>query len=254
MTDNLDTVPRDVIVVEMRTEEDWVLSRHAVMASHGRTGALIVVDVSRLEPWEGFDPCAEIGELARTAQGNGQRLVALGQPTALGWDRCSASADVPFYPELATCLRLEVPAEGKSYGLLVTLPARLDHVAPVKQHLSSVVRRQHGDAEGFQVEILVDELALNAVENSPSSRSSYDLRFVLENHELILEVTNDFDEAIDSTRIMNRRLQSFDDSGGYMGERGRGLFLIARIADGLQIRAVEGDRVRVTVTKRLRAS
>ena len=248
---NVDTPARDVIVVPVASEEDLVLGRHAIQSAHARAGALVVLDLSQLEPWSGFDARAMLAELLRTTSGNRQDLVALGQPSSLGLPGGADDA-VRFYPELATCLRIEAPLTGRSYGVHLTLPARLEHLPPVKQHLAGIVRALHADAEAFQAEILVDELALNAVENSPSSRSAYDLRFVAENHELIIEVTNDFDEAVDSTRIMNRRLQSFDDSGRYMGERGRGLFLIARIADGLQIRAVEGDRVRVTVTKRLK--
>ena len=251
MTEAIDIPARDVIVVGIASEEELVLGRHAILAAHGRRGALVVLDLSQLEPWEGFDARAMIAELQRTTGGNGQQICAIGMPSAIGLR--GGHDDLSFYPELATCLRLEAPLDRKAYALNLTLPARLEHLAPVKQHLAGIIRTLHADAEAFQAEILVDELALNAVENSPSSRNAYDLKFVAESHELVIEVTNDFDEAVDSTRIMNRRLQSFDDSGRYMGERGRGLFLIARIADGLQIRAVEGDRVRVTVTKRLKS-
>ena len=116
---------------------------------------------------------------------------------------------------------------------------------------AEAVRVLHGDADAFQVELLVDELCLNAVENSPSEQNSYDVHMKCEGFELHVDVTNTFDDSVDSARIMHRRLQSFDDSGDYLGERGRGLFLVARIADGLQIRSVDGDRIRVSVTKRL---
>lgn len=242
----------DATLIDLRNEEEMILGRHALQASHARAGALFVLDMAELDPWTGFDACKLLGELMRTTEGNGQRLVAIGKPSAIGWDRCPGAAGLEFYPDLATALRIEAPVTDRTYALKLTLPARVEHLAPVKQHLAGVVRALHGDAEAFSSEILIDEMALNAVENSPSSRNAYDLAFSLENHELRVEVTNDFDEAVDSTRIMNRRLQSFDDSGRYLGERGRGLFLIARIADGLQIRAVDGDRVRVTVTKNLR--
>lgn len=250
MTETVDIPARDVMVVAISSDEELVLGRHAILAAHGRSGALIVLDLARLEPWDGFEPRAVLADLLRTTRGNRQELVALGSPSSLGLVG-GAADDVRFYPELATCLRIEAPLAGRAYGITITLPARIEHLAPVKQHLAGIVRALHGEAEAFSAEILVDELSLNAVENSPSSRNSFDLRLIDENHELVVEVTNDFDEAVDSMRIMNRRLQSFDDSGSYMGERGRGLFLIARIADGLQIRAVEGDRVRVTATKRM---
>jgi anti-sigma regulatory factor (Ser/Thr protein kinase) len=73
-----------------------------------------------------------------------------------------------------------------------------------------------------------------------------------EGDEFKLEVTNSFDPGAEPERTMHGRLQSFDASGSYLGERGRGLFLIARIADGLQIRSLPGDRIRVVATKRLR--
>lgn len=241
---------RHVILVPVSSEEDLVLGRHAIQAAHALAGARVVLDLSALESWPGLDVRTMLEDLRRTTAGNRQALVALGRPSSLGLAG-GAGDDVPFYGDLATCLRIEAPLAGRAYAIHLTLPARMDVLGPVKQHMASVVRALHGPPEAFQAEILLDEMALNAIENSPSSRNSWDLRFSIENLELGIEVTNDFDEAVDSTRIMNRRLQSFDDSGRYMGERGRGLFLIARIADSLQIRAVEGDRVRVTVKKRL---
>jgi len=248
----MDLATREFLILHVRVEEDLVLARHDLVSAHGRSGACVVFDVSALEPWPELDPAACLEEWLRTTTAHRQQLAILGSPGALGWDRSPVAHEVAFYPDLATCLKVEAPAVGGASAVEMTLPARVDYLPGLRQHLASVVKAQHGAAESFQVEILVDELALNAVENSPSSHNSYDLRFVLENHELLLEITNEFDEAVDSARIMNRRLQSFDDSGRYLGERGRGLFLIARIADGLQIRSLEGKRVRVTVTKRLR--
>ena len=239
-----DVEPVEIIIVPVADDEELVLGRHQVMAAHARAGAIVALDLTELEPGE-IDLPRVLADLVSTTSGNRQRLVVVGGKGADG-----GYAD-GGYADLATCLLAEAPVTGKAFGLIATVPARMSYVQPLRQHLVAAVRSCHGDKEAFQAELLVDELAVNAVENSPSSRNAWDLRFTLEHHHMLVEVTNDFDEAVDSARIMNRRLQSFDDSGRYMGERGRGLFLVARMADGLQIRAMEGDRVRVSVNKKM---
>ncbi len=240
--DRVDVKPVEVLVVAVSDEQDLILGRHEIVAAHARRGLHVILDLSDLEPWQGLDLSSVLRDLHATTSGNSQHLVLMGD---------GDDAAVPAFPDLSAALAHVAKPSGSAFGLTATVPARIAYVQHLRQHVVTAVRECHGEREAFQVELLVDELAVNAVENSPSSRSFWELRFALEHHQLLVEVTNDFDDLVDSARIMNRRLASFDDSGGYMGERGRGLFLVARMADGLQIRALEGDRVRVTVTKRL---
>ena len=235
-----------IMVVPIAIEEDVALARYAIQAAHASPGAVIALDLRHLDAVLAPQMPAMLDELARTAAGNAQRLVILAQEAAV-----AGAGDRPVLPDLRACLLAHAPVSGRSFGMELTLPARTEYLADVRTHVASAVRDQHGDPDGFQVEILLDELCLNAVENSPSPRSAYDVRIACEGHELQVDVTNAFDDSVDSEKIMHRRLQSFDDSGTYLGERGRGLFLVARIADGLQIRSIDRDRLRVTVTKRL---
>jgi len=140
---------------------------------------------------------------------------------------------------------------GRPFEASIELPARLDYVSAVRRHLARGVAAASGGMGTFQVEILVGELCLNAVENSPSPSDMYEVRSRCEGPDLAIEVTNVFDATVDTERIMQRRVESFDDSGKYLGERGRGLFIVARIADSLNIRSLDGDRIRVAITKRL---
>jgi anti-sigma regulatory factor (Ser/Thr protein kinase) len=232
------------VLVPLRVEEDVALARHAVQAAHAEREATIALDLTAVDPAAPVDVPSLVAEFARTATGNGQVLEVIGGPERpMGARR---------HADFATCLDQAMPLHGRAHAALLTLPARIETLAPVRAHLASIVRRLHGEADAFQVELLLDELCLNAVENSTSPRNTFDVAFRCEGHELAIDVTNVFDDSVDPARIMHRRLASFDDSGGYLGERGRGLFLIARLADGLQIRAVDEDRIRVSVTKRLR--
>lgn len=241
-----------ILVLPLAHADDAAIARHAVQAAHSRGALLIVLDV-QAEGASDPDP-ALVSELAYTARGNSQRLALLCRQAeradlVAGIDD-AARSHVVFHEGLADCLEAEA-TEPRSLALDLTLPARLAYLPTVRRHVAWLVRQRAGEDDAFPVEILVDELCLNAVENSPSDRSSYDLVVACEGDELTIEVTNVFDDRIDSARIMHRRLESFDDSGDYLGERGRGLFLIARIADGLEIRPLEPDRIRVSVVRRL---
>ena len=100
--------------------------------------------------------------------------------------------------------------------------------------------------------MLVDELCQNAIQNSPSNKSHYEVLFRTDEKRVRLEVTNQAAESFPPERIMQKRLDSFDDSGEYLGDRGRGLFLIARLADEMEIRTREDERITVSVEKIVR--
>ena len=236
-----------IIVVPWHATDDLASVRRAVDAV-GDDVACIVLDLG--DPDRGGPSVDEVSAalpaLRRAIEGQGRiaRIVSKEQAVEV--------EDLRRHPTLAACLAEVASPRDRTFEAALTLPARLEYLGPVRKHVAGAVKALHGDADAFQVEILVDELCLNAVENSPSSRSWYDVRFQCAGRELQIDVTNPFDASVEPERIMHRRIESFDDSGGYLGERGRGLFLIARIADGLQIRSLDGDLIRVTVTKRLR--
>ena len=233
------------MIVPLHGAVDVDRATAALDAVAGRGVAVLDLGATAAAP----DVAARIPAVLRHAE----RIVAQGGEACVACPdaRPEALSSLPRQASLSDCLAAVAPVSGRVFEVALSLPARLDYLAPVRKHLAGVIRALHDDADAFQVEILVDELCLNAVENSPSSMHAYDVRFRCEGLELQVEVTNLFDASVEPEPIMHGRLESFDDSGGYLGERGRGLFLIARIADGLQIRSLDGDRIRVTVTKRL---
>lgn len=236
-----------VVVVPLHAEADLAHATAALESLRGEPPITIVLDLHDPSGLGGpgrLRAFLEFTQGMAGAEGH-EAHVACPLPRPVGL------APIPWRPRIADCLAAAAPPSGPPVEVMLTLPARLEYLAPVRKHFAGIVRALHGDADAFQAEILVDELCLNAVENSPSTRSTYDVRFLCGGHELQIDVTNRFDAEIEPLRVMHRRLESFDDSGGYLGERGRGLFLIARIADGLQIRSLDGDRIRVTVLKRL---
>jgi anti-sigma regulatory factor (Ser/Thr protein kinase) len=238
-----------LLVIPFSTAEDVALGRYAVQAAHSTPGLVVALDA------EGASRSAVgprlVADVMQTTRGNGQSLAVIASDGAAGLLPEGPMAAPPVHRTLEDCLAAWTLDLGREDSLFMTLPARVDYIAPVRRFLVGLVRARHGDADAFPTEILVDELFLNAVENSPSDRNSFDVLFRCDGGELSMEVANVFDDTIDSARIMHRRLRSFDNSGDYLGERGRGLFLIARLADGLRIRSEPPDRIHVTVTRRL---
>lgn len=238
-----------VIVASFATREDVRSASAALEASSVGEETSLVLDVG-----VGGASAAALRDsgvsalVALAAERNAAVIVAAaaGVSLPLALDRASR------HDRVLDALRQLLPPQSHGFHARITVPARVEYLPALRQVLAEAVIAQHGEAEAFQVEILVDELCLNAAENSRSWTDTYDIVAVCEGHELQVEVTNTFDAGAEPEQTMNGRLQSFDDSGGYLGERGRGLFLIARIADGLQIRQLPGDRVRVVATKRLR--
>lgn len=240
------------VVVPVRNAEDVSFARYTVQASHAAEGACLVLDLLDAPEAACDDWDALLAEFERTARGNRQTFAVLWheEPCAR-LAPAAVAAGLVRHASLGACLaESRPPAEGELHAL-VTLPSRLDYVPEVKGWLAAVVRSRHGESDAFKVEIIVDELGHNAVDHSPSSHNFFDVAFRLRAHEIEIDVTNVYDDSLNTERIMQRRLKSFDASGDYMGDRGRGLFLVARLADGMQIRSLPGERVCVSVLKRL---
>jgi anti-sigma regulatory factor (Ser/Thr protein kinase) len=244
------------LIVPIRVADDVTLARYAIQAAHAEEGLLIVLDLTDARPGVVPDWARLLQEFGRTAAGNRQQFVVLAtEPGLKELFAASGQGDqgtvLRRHDHLVACLEALGPQAGDALAVELSLPARMSYLPFVRTYLSSLLRRAHGAANAFRIEILVDELCLNAVENSPSDQNSYELAFRCAGGVVEMDVTNVFDDSINSERIMQRRLKTFDASGDYLGERGRGLFLIARLADGLQIKSLEGDRIQVSVLKRL---
>ncbi|MEM7244862.1 MAG: ATP-binding protein [Acidobacteriota bacterium] len=223
------------------------IARYQVQAAHSRPGEEIAVD---LRTTHGFgDGLGElVHEFATTAGGNGQSLSVLTTPEGLPDGLIHDS--IPRFTGLEECLssRLGMP-DSLPCTVQLTLPTALDDLPPLRKYLASVQAHLVADEDSMPVEMLVDEVCQNAIENSPSNRNHFEVCFMVEETGVRIEVSNISDDSIVPERIMKKRLDSFDDSGTYLGERGRGLFLIARLADDLQIRT-DDERITVIVSRR----
>ena len=224
----------EVEILTLDGEEDAVLTRSHLLRLHSRPGAFLVLDLrrSRLD-----DPGALLEDLGRTARGNGQELRVLGR---------TAPPPEPDARGLEAALGESIPG----LAFRVSLPCRTEYLPELRRFFSARVSERFGEGCAFRFEVVMDELCLNAVEHSPSRDSRFEVECTTDGDTLHLVVSNEHPRQVDSSRIMTRRLREFDPSGTYMGERGRGLFLIARLVDGLNIRTGEG-RVQVHVWKEM---
>jgi anti-sigma regulatory factor (Ser/Thr protein kinase) len=229
----MDSAPR-VEVLPLDHEEDALLTRNHLLRLHTRRGASVLLDLRRTR-LEEAGPLVE--ELDGVARGNGQRVLVLGGGGPEEGETCR---------NLSEGLEAAVP----DLTFRVTLPCRPEYIPELRRFFSRRVGERFGEVGGFRLEVVLDELCLNAVEHSPSRDSRFEVESDTEGKILHLKVSNDHSGPHDSSRIMNRRIREFDSSGTYMGERGRGLFLIARLVDGMNIRT-GGGRVQVHVWKDL---
>lgn len=237
---------RTVLIIPLERADEVPIARYNVQAAHGRSGAWLVLDLRRVDDLGGLEDQL-IEEFRATAEGNGQSFAVIGSPGAVG-------TGVRFFPDLAAAIADLAPEDALPYEVELVLPSRLEDLPVVRTFVAETAARLHPRAGDFQLAMLVDEICQNAIENSPSNKSHYEVLFHADAARVRLDVTNQAAESFPPERIIQRRLDSFDDSGQYLGDRGRGLFLIARLADEMDIRAVGEERITVSVTKRVPAA
>lgn len=238
---------KTLFLIPIDRADELPIARYNVQAAHARTGACLILDLRRAEDIDTLLD-ALVTELRATAEGNGQTFALLGGAES------QAAAGLPRFTRIEDLLDELSPARTLPYALELVLPSRLEDLPAVRGFLADAVRRLHPQARDFELAILVDEICQNAIQNSPSNKSHYEVVCRMETDRVRLEVTNQAAESFPPERIMHRRLNSFDDSGEYLGDRGRGLFLIARLADEMDIRSGPDERITVAVTKRLRSA
>ena len=237
---------RTLLVIPLDRADEVPIARYNVQAAHARRGAWLLLDLrSATDLSEQQDELVD--EFRATAEGNDQEFAVLGAPAAGG-------EGVRHYADLAEAMRGLAPEDLLPYEVELVLPSRLEDLPAVRSFLAETASRLHPQAADFQLAMLVDEICQNAIQNSPSNKSHYEVLFRTDAERVRLEVTNQAAESFPPERIMQRRLDSFDDSGDYLGDRGRGLFLIARLADEMDIRAAGEERITVSVTKKVTAA
>jgi anti-sigma regulatory factor (Ser/Thr protein kinase) len=237
---------RTLLVIPLDRADEVPIVRYAVQAAHARRGAWLLLDLRRV-PELGDQSDDLLEEFRATAEGNGQHFAVLG--AAEGHE-----GEVRGFQDLAEAMRGLAPEAKLPYEVELVLPSRIDDLPAVRTFLAETASGLHPGAGDFHLAMLLDEICQNAIQNSPSNKSHYEVLFRTDAEQVRLEVTNQAAESFPPERIMQRRLDSFDDSGDYLGDRGRGLFLIARLADEMDIRAAGEERITVSVTKRVPAA
>ena len=238
---------KTLLIIPLDRPDEAPIARYNVQAAHARRGATLLLDLRRASGVEDLlGPLLE--EFGATAEGNEQSFGVLGGPAD------AELGGLPRFADLGAALTELCPGEALPYEVELVLPSRIEDLPALRGFLSDTARRLHPGAREFELSILVDEICQNAIQNSPSNKSHYEVLFRADGRRIRLEVTNQAAESFPPERIMQKRLDSFDDSGDYLGDRGRGLFLIARLADEMDIRTGEGERITVAVTKNVRAA
>lgn len=237
---------KTLLIIPLDRADEVPIARYNVQAAHARKGAWLLLDMRRATDLDS-EQDALIEEFRATAAGNSQEFAVLGAAVAGG-------EGVRHFTDLTEAMRGLAPEDQLPYAFELVLPSRIDDLPAVRTFLAETAGRLHPHAADFQLAMLVDEICQNAIQNSPSNKSHYEVLFRSDAERVRLEVTNQAAESFPPERIMQRRLDSFDDSGGYLGDRGRGLFLIARLADEMDIRAAGEERITVSVTKRVAAA
>lgn len=234
---------RTLLIIPLDRTDEVPIARYNIQAAHSRAGAWLLLDLRRVEDL-GPLQAELVEEFRRTTEGNSQHFAVVGPPVA-------GEEEVQHFPDLKAAISKLAPEDRLPYEVELILPSRLDDLPAVRGFVADTAARLHPHAADFHLAMLIDEICQNAIENSPSNKSHYELLFRSDEQRVRLEVTNQAAESFPPERIMQRRLDSFDDSGQYLGDRGRGLFLIARLADEMDIRAAGEERITVSVTKRV---
>lgn len=236
---------RTLLIIPLDRADEAPIARYIVQAAHSRAGACLVLDLRRAGDVEPL--LAELlAEFQSTAAGNGQDFAVLGGPEP------PPVEGLPRFADLGEALTALCSGQHLPHEAELVLPSRIEDLPAVRSFLSDQARRLHPGAQEFELNVLVDELCQNAIENSPSNKSHYEVVFRTDEKRVRLEVSNQAAESFPPERIMQKRLDSFDDSGDYLGDRGRGLFLIARLADEMEIRTGADERITVAVEKIVR--
>jgi len=117
----------------------------------------------------------------------------------------------------------------------VSLPPLSRYVLAVRRFIAARARETWGERPGFGMELVLDELCLNAIEHGPPFPARFRVAVWVEGATLHYRVSNRHCPSAEPGPAMHSSLREFDASGNNLEEKGRGLFLVARIVDGLTV-------------------
>jgi anti-sigma regulatory factor (Ser/Thr protein kinase) len=234
MTDGESRVPA-FEVLALVGDEDAPVAGRQIECLRAAEGVSVIVDMRRC----GLrDPQAVVAELVALARGKDLPVTFLGAPKDVG----------EAQPGLQEALDGAVGPLRFRLGL----PCHTSYLPELRDLVSTPLAARFGGATAFHMGVIVEELCLNAIEHGPGGEDSrFEIEACLEEDRILrLRVSNGPPRSDDRLPAMNEHLRRFDASGEYLEERGRGLFLIAQLSDGLKILAEKG-RISVCVWKEL---
>lgn len=199
-----------------------------------RDAGVWILDLSRMEAGAAL---ARVQAVEGPAAESGARLLLLNPPAVL-----SGRGDKDLAHLLGTVV------EGLDFNL--DMPSLARYVPAIRRFVAVRVGAAHEARAAFAMELVLDELCLNAVEHGSPPPARVEVEVRLDGCVLHYSIANEHPRGDASAPVLPSRLKESDPSGVYLGERGRGLFLVARLADGLSIRN-SGRRICVHVWKDL---
>lgn len=136
-----------------------------------------------------------------------------------------------------------------TFAIRVALPPDPRYFRPLRHHVRSHCGRAHGDRAAFRMELVLDELCTNAIEHGPPGAPvEVDLSYA--DGRIDYRVANRMEDPGATARQLRQLVAGFDATGSYLEERGRGLFLVVHLMDGMEIDG-SGDRLVLHVWKDL---
>lgn len=142
----------------------------------------------------------------------------------------------------------------RGWKLQLGLPPLMRYVPAVRRFVAGRVGDRFGARAAFCMELVFDELYINAIEHGAPLPARIRCAVEIDGSVLRYKLRNRLQEphAGEADARMSERVQEFDDSGTYLGERGRGLFLVGSMMDGLSIQE-DDEGVQIETWKDLKA-
>lgn len=199
-----------------------------------------------------------LSELAGKAKENRIALSILAKKTGL---RRKLDADVletlfktyTFQGSFRAVLRREF-SWARPVRFVLDLPCRYRYLSEMRYFFHEIIKSRFDESDSFKVGLIVDELCLNAIENTVGKNPSFTIDWYLGEDVFRAQVSNKCRRKSASLKKMRKLVDNFDDSGSNLDDRGRGLYLVKGISDRISFDPGERepDKIRVSIEKKLK--
>jgi anti-sigma regulatory factor (Ser/Thr protein kinase) len=243
-------------VIAVGDPEELRAAEVAISALPRDSNTLVLLDLEELKsaPPEILDL---LSECAREAKGNRIVLNILAKKTDL---RKKLRTDVfeslfetfPFQTSFRAVLRREF-SYAHPVRFPLDLPCRYRYLSEMRYFFYEIIRSRFEESDSFKVGLIVDELCLNAIDNT-IEESPFTVDWFLGDGKFHATVSNSCQRRSASLKRMRKLLDNFDDSGSYLEDRGRGLYLVKGISDWISFDPgkEDPDKISVSIEKKLK--